>query len=786
VTALIDHGDGNGFVAAPGETVSTSLTNNNGASSTKTIPDSCDSTVTDVNGQCQVSITSPTAGQTTVSASFSFTVSGQTITRTTGDSVSGDSPNAVKTWVDAFITLQLEHTPDPVGSVENVTAGVMTNDGGGAGYVPADNALVHLNIVDPSVGNFVPSGTSTTCTTDATGQCVVQITSDVIGTTTVHASTTVTVVGVSLTRATGDGISLDQQDVVKTWTPITPTQKTTQSADGPIGSTTIRDTDTVSGAFGAAGSSDLVDFELYGPFSTAADIVCAGPSAHSEAGIHLTGGTANAAGQSWTASTGSFTPSQAGFYAWQVTTDFSSDQANTNPTPNPTPCTGDGSEIVHISPVTPTQKTTRSADGPIGSTMISDTDTVSGAFGAAGSGDLVTFNLYGPFDSAASVSCSGTPVHSSGPPLTGGTAGSAGQTWTATTDQFTPPRAGFYAWRVTADFGGDPNNTNPTPNPTPCTGDGSEIVHITPVSPTLTTAQGSPSTILVDTTATVSDTGRLSGFVGLQSTDTMTFNLYGPFSGSSTPVCDTATNTNRVLGSVTGVVDSSGVATTGPQTFMPTAAGTYYWVASFSGDVNNTTLNATNVGCGEQSEAVVVTSPAAQITPTNTSCQQFSSGTSSTLTSFNYSGTSTITNENPGVFFYYDKVNIPDAGTNTITVTESITSNNTFPSVEKNYLLRVLNDNTNQVQLFDANCNSVSGETITVGPVDTATNTYPVTITTPSNLTAGTYIFSVKYTPKTLTGLGVPSPTNIVYSFSSSLNAVLVPDSTQSITGINS
>ena len=266
----------------------------------------------------------------------------------------------------------------------------------------------------------------------------------------------------------------------------------------------------------------------------------------------------------------------------------------------------------------------------------------------------------------------------------------------------------------------------------------------------------------------------------------MTFNLFGPFTGG-THACDTANNTNRVLGAFTVPVNTStGVATTGSQSFTPTAAGTYYWVASFSGDVNNTTVNATNVGCGDAYGSGGGHSAVGADHPDRTRPARSSAdGTSSTLSTFNYSGTTTITNENPGVFFYYDKVTVP-AGTNTITVNESITSSNTFPSGKSNYLLRVLNDSASQVQLFDANCTSVGSATVTLGPINTVTNTYPVTITTPSNLAAGTYIFSVKYTPKTLTGLGVPSPTTIVYSFSSTLNGVLVSGSTQTISGVKS
>jgi hypothetical protein len=209
--------------------------------------------------------------------------------------------------------------------------------------------------------------------------------------------------------------------------------------------------------------------------------------------------------------------------------------------------------------------------------------------------------------------------------------------------------------------------------------------------------------------------------------------------------------------------------------------------ANFSGDTNNNNPTPNPTACGDTNETVniVPPPPSAQITPTNTTCQQFSSGTAGTITSFNYSGdsTGTISNANPGVFFYYDKVSMP-AGVNTVTVTESITSTNTFPSGEAKYLLPVLNGSTNQVQLYDSGCNTISGATITVGPVNPANDTYPVTITTPSTLPAGTYIFSIKYTPKGVVGLGVPSPTTINYSFSGLLNGAAINGSTQGISGV--
>jgi hypothetical protein len=356
----------------------------------------------------------------------------------------------------------------------------------------------------------------------------------------------------------------------------------------------------------------------------------------------------------------------------------------------------------------------------------------------------------------------------------------------STSGSFKPTLAGFYAWQVTANFSGDQSNANPTPNPTACN---SEVVQITPVNPTLATVATSPTSIVVNTTVSISDSGSLTGFVLLQPGDTMTFNLYGPFSGG-TPVCDTSGNTNRVLGPFTGNVNSTtGQASSGSQNFTPTAAGTYYWVATFNGDVNNTSLNATNIGCGDSHEAVVVTAPSAQITPTGTTCQQFVGGTATTLSNFTYSGTTTISTDQPGVFFYYDRFTL-GTGAFTIKITESINTAspfaNTFPSGESNYLLHILNDNTSQVTLFDNNCNPIGNVTVTF-TVNTSNNTYTVTITgTISGTPAPFYVISAKYSPKTLVGLGVPSPTTLDYQYVTSVNGTTVAASQQDIKGIKS
>ena len=91
--------------------------------------------------------------------------------------------------------------------------------------------------------------------------------------------------------------------------------------------------------------------------------------------------------------------------------------------------------------------------------------------------------------------------------------------------------------------------------------------------------------------APISDTKTLSG--GTNPTGTITFNLYGP---------DDATCTGAVIFTSTVAVSGNGNYVSG--SFTPTAAGTYRWIATYSGD----TFNAPSAtACNDPNESVVVT-----------------------------------------------------------------------------------------------------------------------------------------------------------------------------------
>jgi hypothetical protein len=137
-----------------------------------------------------------------------------------------------------------------------------------------------------------------------------------------------------------------------------------------------------------------------------------------------------------------------------------------------------------------------------------------------------------------------------------------------------------------------------------------------------------------------------------------------------------------------------------------------------------------------------------KITPTGTTCKDFSRGTAQTLSSVNYSvQNGVIHNVNPGVFFYWVKVTAP-AGNNTFTITQTITTGN----------FTTLFDKASGSDVFDSNCNSV-GPTITQDPTTKA-------VTVQWNApTAGTYFIGIKYDPHTVVGMPAPSPTTVHYQF---------------------
>jgi uncharacterized repeat protein (TIGR01451 family) len=212
---------------------------------------------------------------------------------------------------------------------------------------------------------------------------------------------------------------------------------------------------------------------------------------------------------------------------------------------------GGTQEQTVVSPANPTLPTTPSLGGTVGLVTLNDSATVTGGYNPTGS---VTFNLYDPSHS----DCSGTPAYTQTVTLSGGSA--------HTSPGFLANLAGTWQW--TASYSGDSNN-NPASS-----GCGAEPVTVNPASPSGSTAQN-----LIP-----NDSFTLSG--GFNPTGSITFKLFSPSDANCSGI-PALTQTVTVTG--------NGTYSTSNTTFTATAEGTWRWLSTYSGDVNNA---GTSSACG--------------------------------------------------------------------------------------------------------------------------------------------------------------------------------------------
>ena len=343
----------------------------------------------------------------------------------------------------------------------------------------------------------------------------------------------------------------------------TPTLATMASPDmtlgGPGG---LTDNATVSGRVNPVAGATIV-FNLYGPD----DATCAGAAVFTSAPVSYP-----VAGGSVTSS--AYTPTAAGTYRWRAT--YSGDANNVGVTGA---CNAANENVV-VSPATPTLATMASPDMTLGGPGgLTDNATVTGRSNPL-AGATIVFRLYGPND----ATCAGAAVFTSTPvsyPVAGGS---------VTSPAYTPTAAGTYRWRAT--YSGDANNVGVTGA---CNAANENVV-VSPASPVIATMASPDMTLggpagLTDN-ATV--TGRSNPLAGA----TIVFRLYGP---------DDATCAGAAVFTSTPVsYPVAGGSVTSPA-YTPTAAGTYRWRATYSGDANNAGVTG---ACNAANENVVV-SPAA-------------------------------------------------------------------------------------------------------------------------------------------------------------------------------
>ncbi len=156
-----------------------------------------------------------------------------------------------------------------------------------------------------------------------------------------------------------------------------------------------------------------------------------------------------------------------------------------------------------------------------------------------------------------------------------------------TSAAFSPTFAGEYRW--VASYSGDANNNSVSGV---CNA-ADELTVVLRAAPAITTEA---SVGILVGSGSVADLATVSARVNPQEGATVDFRLYGP---------------NDTMCSGTPVFTSLGVpypAAGGPvtsATFAPVLVGDYRWVASYSGDVNNSAVSGT---CNDTSEIVSVSS----------------------------------------------------------------------------------------------------------------------------------------------------------------------------------
>ena len=340
----------------------------------------------------------------------------------------------------------------------------------------------------------------------------------------------------------GCGVTGEQTVVGK----AQPGLSTSASPSVVVGSS-ISDVATLSGGDSPSGT---VTWNVYGPLDTG----CSTPLNSTPLMATVTAGKATSPG---------FVANVAGTYRWIAT--YLGDVNNKGAM---TSCT-ESAESVVVSQAKPAIATTATGNGPIG-TAISDSASLTGGFSPTGS---ITFTLYGPNDPTCAGPVAFTTTNSS---VTND--GSY-----PTPSSFTPSRAGTYQWIAT--YNGDVNNVSVS---TLC-GDSGETVTTGPLTPQLTTNSDSGGPL----GTAIHDVGHLSGATS-GAGGSITFTLYGP----NDAACGTAIFTSPP-------VPVSGAGSYASPSFTPTAAGTYRWIAAYTGDTNN---KAVSTACNDPNESSVVSS----------------------------------------------------------------------------------------------------------------------------------------------------------------------------------
>jgi hypothetical protein len=268
---------------------------------------------------------------------------------------------------------------------------------------------------------------------------------------------------------------------------------------------------------------------------------------------------------------------------------------------------------------------------------------------------------------------------------------------------------GRYCWRAV--FSGDSANGIPGSSDSR----DSECFTVNPVTPDLATTAGDDVYLgaAVTDSAALSGTAtkpanpviNLTGTAGPAADGTITFKLYGP--GDCTTLAYT---------SPTVAVNGNGTYNTPAPQFVPAAAGTYHWVAVYSGSSPNTNGTTHNIACNDANEDVVVNTVASSISTAQSWVPNDSAIISAPAGSGDLAGTVSFTlypSDNCTGTAIYGPAGVDVVGASPQTVS---TANSTAVTTSGAFSWSVSYNSTNPAQRnIPASCHETSALTITNG-----------------------------------------------------------------------
>jgi hypothetical protein len=247
--------------------------------------------------------------------------------------------------------------------------------------------------------------------------------------------------------------------------------------------------------------------------------------------------------------------------------------------------------------------------------------------------------------------------------------------------------------------------------------------------------------------------------IGGTTVDTATVSGTGDGTPTGTVKFQTSPDGNTWTPFGSPVTLAGGTATS--PTYTAGTVGTVYFQAVYSGDGNYTGNFSRNT-----SEPLTVNPPVttSTITPTGTTCNNFTSGNAQTLSQLNYSVKGgKISQVDPGSFFYFDIMSLKTA-TNIINVNQT------------NLLGWIpIQPRVGQVTLYNSTTCTVVSEASSIN-----TTTGNVTMTT--TVSPGSYVAQVGYSSSSLVGQsGVGNKPTNTYTFKEYINGIFAPGSQASI-----